>query len=345
MSGLASKLRRAAQILSLDAPFTSEAAGVVDEVRIAYEVVGPESAPIVVVLGGISATSHVAAHAGDPRPGWWDRFVGPLCAIDTERYAVLSVDWLGGGGLTMAEAGEARLVVTPRDQARLLAKLLAAIGVLDCDGGPGDPGVAAVVGSSYGGMVALALLEDFPRLTKRLGLLCTAHRTDPWMTGLRSLQRRVLRLAEDGRPELEAACVSIARGLGMLSYRSRDEFAERFSRQPPVDAAGAPRFEVEHYLEARGRAFAASASAQGLYTLSQSIDLAWARPESVMAATDLLSVTNDLVVDFDDALDLAARLPCLRSHVSFKSRYGHDAFLKEEAIVAAFLRNVLEEVA
>jgi len=34
-----------------------------------FEVVGSLRHPVVVALGGISASSHVLAHAGDPTPG------------------------------------------------------------------------------------------------------------------------------------------------------------------------------------------------------------------------------------------------------------------------------------
>ena len=63
-----------------------------------YEISGPDHAPLIVVLGGISATAHVTATPSDPTPGWWSEIVGRAKGIDTRRYRVLSIDYLDGRG-------------------------------------------------------------------------------------------------------------------------------------------------------------------------------------------------------------------------------------------------------
>ena len=52
--------------------------------------VGAPDAPVVVVLGGISATRHVVSSAD--QPGWWGDVAGDGCAIDTSRFRVLVSD-------------------------------------------------------------------------------------------------------------------------------------------------------------------------------------------------------------------------------------------------------------
>ena len=72
-----------------------------------FELSGPPGAPLIVVLGGISATRHVTATSSDPRDGWWQAQVGPGLAIDTRTHRVLGFDW------TTATPGS----VTTHDQA------------------------------------------------------------------------------------------------------------------------------------------------------------------------------------------------------------------------------------
>jgi homoserine acetyltransferase len=58
-------------------------------VRIRYRLHGPEEAPVVVALGGISANRQVQC--------WWRSLYGAGRAFDPERYRILSIDWLGHG--------------------------------------------------------------------------------------------------------------------------------------------------------------------------------------------------------------------------------------------------------
>src|SRR5690606_21026311 len=53
--------------------------------------------PVVAALGGISAGRHVT---GDEPKGWWADIVGPGRALDTDRFQVLGLDFLGGSGQT-----------------------------------------------------------------------------------------------------------------------------------------------------------------------------------------------------------------------------------------------------
>src|SRR5690606_31751478 len=72
--------------------------------HLAFEAVGPADAPVVLVQGGISAGRHVAAHPGDPTPGWWEGIAGAGLALDTTRLRVLGIDWLGGAGASTGPA-------------------------------------------------------------------------------------------------------------------------------------------------------------------------------------------------------------------------------------------------
>ena len=53
--------------------------------------------PVVLALGGISASRQVFDPAGG-RNGWWHEIVGPGKTLDTQKVAVLGIDYIGGSG-------------------------------------------------------------------------------------------------------------------------------------------------------------------------------------------------------------------------------------------------------
>src|SRR6266850_3494194 len=90
--------------------------GDVNEAEVRCEIVGPRGAPVIAVLGGISASKHVTASPRDPSPGWWEDVVGPGRAIDTRQFRVLGIDYVTSGKSTAP--------VTTADQAEALAVAL-----------------------------------------------------------------------------------------------------------------------------------------------------------------------------------------------------------------------------
>ena len=208
-------IQKGTGVFYLPLEFQLEHGGVLVASQLAFERTGPEDAPVIVVLGGISAGMDVV--------GWWSDIVGPGLAIDTSTHCVLGIDFLGGAGASTGPSnwqGEGSFpLITSRDQARAIARLLDHLGV---------ERLHRFVGSSYGGMVALAFAELFASRVSGLVLLCAAHRTHPMATAWRSIQRSVVRFGEDrGTP---AEGLALARALAMTTYRSTDEFEERFDR-------------------------------------------------------------------------------------------------------------------
>jgi len=65
-----------------------------DTRAVRYEIIGPRGAPVVAVLGGISASKHVASSPSDSSAGWWEDVVGPGRPIDTRQFRVLSIDYI-----------------------------------------------------------------------------------------------------------------------------------------------------------------------------------------------------------------------------------------------------------
>ncbi|MDX2262087.1 MAG: homoserine O-succinyltransferase [Gemmatimonadales bacterium] len=294
--------------------------GIVPLSTLRVEVQGAPDAPVLVVLGGISASAHVAAHADDPTPGWWEAIVGPGRVIDPARYRIVSIDWLTVPGHP----------VDARDQANALTVALDRLGIAS---------VEAIIGASYGGMVALAFATLFPARVGQLVVLSAAHESHPMATALRTIQRGVVRLGIKSGRAHEA--IALARALGIASYRTAEEFAERFAAAPVRTATGY-RFPVEEYLEHGGTRFAIRCEAERYLALSESIDLHRIDPAEITTPITLLAVEGDQLVPVWQVHELFGRLGGPGRVVEITSRYGHDAFLKEVEAVSELLTTALE---
>jgi homoserine O-acetyltransferase len=307
--------------LIVENPQPLEFGGRLDRCAIGFRQYGDPALPLVIVLGGISAGRNIVGSIEGATRGWWNGFVGEGLAIDTTRYSVLGIDWLGGSG---ASTGPVPSIGT-RDQARAIIAVLDHLAV-DC--------AQAVVGASYGGMVALALGTDHPERVERSVVISAAHRPHPMATALRSLQRGVVRLGmETGRVN---EALRLARGIAMTTYRTVEEFRGRFDADARWSPEGA-RFAVEEYLDEHGRRFARTFSPESFLCLSESIDLHWVEPSAVRTPTTLIAVSSDTLVPTWQMEELRAGL-CVETgwHV-VESVYGHDAFLKEVDAMSAII--------
>ncbi len=284
--------------------------------RLGWRMTGPTSAPIVVALGGISG--HRTVFTLDRgRIGWWSDIVGPDLALPSDRFRILAFDYLGGSGETTGPShGEWFPAVSTHDQAELLRRLLDHLNI---------DSLFAIVGASYGGMVAMAFAQNYPERVARLVVVSAADRAHPMATAWRSLQRRIVRLGLDSsRPE---AGLELARGLAMTTYRSPNEFAARFSVEPR-EINGRFVFAVEEYLMARGEHYAKRFQPDGFLILSESIDLHRIDASQIRVPVTAIAVREDQLVPIADMRALCARLPQAEL-LEMSSIYGHDAFLKE----------------
>jgi homoserine O-acetyltransferase len=312
-------LRDGEQVLQL----TPEYADGVRDVRVRWSLHGAAQAPVIVVQGGISADRRVVSGAAGV--GWWDALVGPGRAVDTNRFRVLSIDWL-----ERADLGDATAVASA-DQADALAALLGALAV---------PRIHAFIGASYGAMVGLAFAARHPQCVRRLIAIAGAHRAHPLSVALRNLQREIVRLGE--RFGDAGAGLDLARRLAMTTYRGEREFAERCAAAPVFDSAeGRHHFAEEGWLKAAGASFVQRFSAERFLALSESIDLHSVAPEDVHVPTTLIGIASDRVVPLADLCELQRRCGASAALHVIDSRYGHDAFLKEDAQIGALLHEAL----
>jgi homoserine O-acetyltransferase len=299
------------------------------DARMAFRLAGPEDAPVVAVLGGISAHRVVAGAGGE---GWWPEVVGPGLGVDTRAYRVLGVDYLGGrGNSSTPQAGGKFPPLSSYDQADALCAVVRHLG---------SRPLHAIVGASYGGMVALCFAERYPQWVNHIVILSAAERSQVLSTAWRSVQRQIVReaIARGDGP----AGLKLARALAMATYRSAVEFQLRFGGAP-VRNAERFRFPVEDYLFARGDDYVQKYGAESFLALSESIDLHRVDATRVQTPATLIAVREDQLVPFADMQALSARLNGPRQLIEINSLFGHDAFLKEGAALTPIIKQALAE--
>jgi len=362
----------ARQLARLERPLRLHRGGVIEQPVVAYETWGRLSAArdnTVLLFTGLSPSAHAASSPADPKPGWWESMIGEGKPIDTRRYFVVCVNSLGS---PYGSSGPASIdprtgrpygisfpEFTVEDIATAGREALLTLGI---------ERVAAVIGPSLGGMTVLAYCALFPGQVDNLVTISGAARANPFAIALRSLQREMVRSDpawrggnyEPGRgPRLG---LRLARKLGTITYRSSDEWNERFGRRRVPETAGIagdfrPQFEVEAYLEHQAQRFADLFDANAYLYLSRAMDnfdladhgggsLAAAFAKFGVRRALVIGVETDMLFPVDQQREIADHLRAA-SHArveyhAFPSLQGHDAFLVDlarfEPAIGGFLR-------
>ncbi|MEP6883183.1 MAG: homoserine O-succinyltransferase [Gammaproteobacteria bacterium] len=313
--------------LSLAQPFTLHHGDVLPDAKVGFRLEGPEDAPVIAVLGGMSAHRMVAGGEG-----WWPEIVGPGLGVDTCSYRVLGIDYLGGYGQSSTpEIGAKFPPLSSYDQAAALCAVVRHLGLTS---------LHAIVGASYGGMVALCFAERYAALVRHIVVLSAADNTQVLSTAWRSVQRQIVReaIARGDGP----AGLKLARALAMATYRSAVEFQLRFGAEPKRNEDRFI-FPVENYLFSRGDAYVQKYRAESFLALSESIDLHRMDATQVHTPATLIAVREDQLVPFADMQALSARLNGPRQLIEINSIFGHDAFLKEGAALTPIIKLALAE--
>ena len=349
---------------------TFEHGGSLGRVRVAYESWGklsPTRDNVVLLFHALTGDSHASGpvEPGHPTPGWWQGMIGPGAPLDTERFCVVVPNVLGGCQGTTGpsslgpdgrEYGSRFPSITVRDQVAATARLLDALGV---------ERVAAVMGASMGGMLALEWAIAVPDRCARLCLFSAPAASSALTIAQNTLQADAIRLdpAWSGGDyyDLPAGAgphrgLALARRLAMLTYRSPHELNLRFGRswQSRVSPeVGAGRYSVESYLDFHGNRFTRRFDANSYLCLLQSMnshDVGRDRDGIDAALASITAETLVVGVDSDQLFPIAeqhAIAKLIRRSISgptalvVSSPYGHDGFLIESAKIGAAIRRVL----
>jgi homoserine O-acetyltransferase/O-succinyltransferase len=210
--------------------------GVLTDATLAYVTHGalaPDGRNAILLTHGYTS-SHLFADGGAASEGAWGPLVGPGCAIDTQRFFVVSSNMLGSSygstGPASIDPATGRVYgpdfprITLADIVGAQRRLLDRLGVRE---------LAAVVGPSYGGFQAFAWGVEYPDFVRALVPVTTAPRTSGAIPVEALRQRLAASPAwNDGRYEPGA--------MVELMTQIREDTLRRYG----MDEVLAPRFPV-----------------------------------------------------------------------------------------------------
>ncbi len=339
---------------TFDGRFRMHRAGHLESPTLAYETWGTLNKAAdnaILIFSGLSPSAHAASSDDDMSPGWWEDMIGSGLPIDTDQYFVICVNSLGS---CFGSTGPATINPKTGDRYRLTFPVLTLEDVaeaaylvvqhlqISC--------LHSVIGCSMGGMSALAYCVRHAGAAKRLVSISSATRSLPFSIAVRSLQREMIRSDakwqkgnyDPGDPPITGQ--RLARKLGMITYRSAEEWTQRFGRERSTDHARiedqfVAEFSVESYLENHANKFSGAfdpncylylSHASDLFDLAEyggSLQAGFKRLRLEQAL--VVGVRTDILFPLEQQRELAdgiaavcsntrlAALDCIRGHDSF----------------------------
>lgn len=368
----AAPLRHLRQV-ELDGPVRLELGGELPRVTVAFETYGrlsPAADNAVLICHAMSGDSHVARHAEDDTPGWWDLLVGPGKPIDSRRWFVICSNALGGcrgtTGPNTVDPASGRAygadfpTVTVGDMVEVQRRLIDHLGIAS---------LRAVIGGSLGGHQALTWAVRHPERVRG----CIAVATSPRLTSQALAFDVVGRNAIQNDPGYQGGQyydaaigpgvgLALARMLAHVTYLSRESMDAKFdiSRLEPRDVATVfeKKFSVGSYLAYQGHKFVERFDANSYVTLSMAMDLfdLGDTPEKLRAPFEpsaarwlVLSFSSDWLFPPSQSQRLVDALIATGKRVSYcnvEASGGHDSFLLEEKVdvYGGMIRGFLDTV-
>ena len=180
------------RVATPERPFRFVSGETMDDLTVAYETYGrlnSKKSNAILVFHALSGTQHAAGHCSavpgtgdrwteDCQEGWWDMFIGPGKALDTDSYFIICANYLGGCYGTTGPAttnpktskpyGAAFPPVSTADVVRSQALLLDHFGIQK---------LHAVIGASIGGLMTLNFATMFPERVSLVIPIATGLRT------------------------------------------------------------------------------------------------------------------------------------------------------------------------
>jgi homoserine O-acetyltransferase/O-succinyltransferase len=308
------------------------------------------------------------ALSGSARVGsWWPEIFAPGAVLSLDQDFVICINLLGscygstGPGSVDPETG---LVYGPdfplvsiRDNVRAQALLLDSLGI---------ERLRMVLGGSIGGMQALEWAINAPERVERAAIIGTAPLSAMGLA-LNHLQREAIQNDPewDGgfylshRPPRQG--LSLARQIGMISYKSAVLFDERFSRKPNRNGEdpwglddrggglGGGRFDIAGYLDHQGDRFNERFDANSYLAIMRTMDTwdpqrGYGSPleafGKIRARLIFVGISSDWLFPPSEIKELAETIRSTGVDAEYRemtSSHGHDAFLAEQQELARML--------
>jgi homoserine O-acetyltransferase len=343
--------------------------GILPEVTVAYETWGelsPARDNVIILWTGLSASQHAKSHEDNPDPGWWEKFVGSGCAIDTDKFFVICANNLGscfgttGPSSINSETGEPYATTFPmigvEDMAAATFLLLDHLGI---------DKLYASVGSSLGGMLSLTAAVMRPDKIGRVVSISSCVRSHPVSIAMRYMQRKAIMLdpkwhkghyyTTDEYPRMG---VKIAREIATMTYRSGLEWEQRFGRAKIDENASpslCPHFLIENYLDYQGESYVTKIDANTILYLSKAMDLfdlsdsygdMHTALRKVKCPVLVIGAQTDILFPIWQQREMVDELQKagndMVTYYELNSLYGHDTFLLDLNGVGTGVKGFLE---
>jgi len=372
--------QRTVNIFKSKESFIFESGASIPEIEIAYETYGElneDRSNAILVCHALTGSAHVTGAARYPdfmiqhtpllksingqTPGWWQELIGPGKVYDTNKYFIISSNVIGScygssgplsiNPVTGSKYGPDFPQVTVRDMVKAQKLLL---DHLDVDQ------LLLATGGSLGGMQVLEWALTFPGNVKAVIPIATSAQHSDWAISLNHLARQAIindPQYNDGHysspPEKG---LSLARKVGMISYRTDQNFNNRFgyerkgTQKEIFDASNI--FQVESYLNYQGKKLVGRFDANTFINLSNAMDLHdISRGRGTLQdalgmisqPTLCIGIDSDILYPAREQKKIAAGIHGAR-YAEIESVYGHDAFLiefeKMDAIITPFLEDI-----
>ena len=325
----------------------------------------------ILICHALSGDHHAAGLDADGKVGWWNHYIGPGKAIDTNDFFVVCPNNIGscfgstGPNTINTETGKPWGVDFPslevsdwvESQKQLMEHLK-----IDC--------WAAVVGGSLGGMQAMHWAINHPTKLKHAVIIAAALKLSAQNIAFNEIARRAIQsdvnfkhgdfLDHQTSPRQGLA---LARMIGHLTYLSDDALGQKFGRLVRSgDLDGAEKelveFEVSSYLNYQGDKFATRFDANSYILITKMLDyfdVAQTYQDNPVKAFKQ-SQCKFLVIAFssdwrfspqcsEEITDAIVSADKDVSYLRIESDQGHDAFLLPNEHYEKGLSQYLQRVA
>ncbi len=364
------------QVAKFETPLALACGQQLDNWELIYETYGQLNADksnAILICHALSGHHHAAGYHSaddDSRPGWWDDYIGPGKAMDTDKFFVVALNNIGGchgstGPATINPKtgkiwGPDFPQLRVRDWVHSQARLADFLGI-DC--------WAAVVGGSLGGMQAMRWSLLYPERLRHCVVIASAMKLTAQNIAFNEIARQAI-MADtafaNGRyidnNTLPKKGLALARMVGHITYLSEDAMGDRFGRDLRSGTfdygdEDEVEFQVESYLRHQGLRFSTVFDANTYILMTRALDyFDLAReydhdPVQAFAMAQceylVLSFTTDWRFSPARSREIVNALIGAKKPVSYaniKAVEGHDAFLlpnkRYEEVFAAYMRRV-----
>ncbi|MGD1867214.1 MAG: homoserine O-acetyltransferase [Phormidesmis sp.] len=366
------------QFFHINEPFFLDSGQSFESLTLAYETYGTlnaEASNAILVFHALTGSQHAAGinkAVPEATPlwnsecvlGWWDSFIGPEKALDTNRYFIICANYIGGcygstgprsiNPATGKPYGSQFPQVTAWDVVHSQLNLLDHLGI-DC--------LHAAIGSSLGGMLAILLATRRPQRVNKVIPIATGLQT----TVLHRVHNFEQILAIRNDPNFKGGNyyesgppkegLLLARIISHKTFVSLGVMAKRARQEITVEQPDNLFYElsspVESYMFHQGKKFAARFDANSylrIMDMWQRFSLDAQQPGLFDECTHqqylIFSIDSDVCFYPEEQKEIVQALEAVRmnvKHITVHSDKGHDSFLLEPDLYAPYTQFILND--